>query len=72
MSEKNAQSYRNELEALLRRAEDDGYRFTVELDISVYGEAEKDDVEIETDYYFIGSSVDYAHVDTDLIHENEI
>lgn len=72
MSEKNAQSYRNELEALLRRAEDDGYHFTVELDVET--SREDDSYEgVDTDYYFVGPvNSDYAHVDSDLIWEREI
>lgn len=66
MSEKNAQSYRNELEALLRRAEDDGYRLNVEY--------ESRDDDIVLDYFFIAINdySDHATVDSDLIWETRI
>jgi len=71
MSDKDAQSYRNEFEALLRRAEDDGYRFTVELDSYVDHNGEV--AEINTDYYFIdGSRGSVAFVDSSLIWEEEV
>lgn len=66
MSEKNAQSYRNELEALLRRAEDEGYRFNVEY--------EYDDRDIDLEYFFIAVDdyTDHATVNSDLVWETRI
>lgn len=66
MSEKNAQSYRNELEALLRRAEDDGYRLNVEY--------ENLDDDIVLDYFFIAHNdyTDHSTVNPDLVWETRI
>lgn len=71
MDAKNAQSYRNELEALLRKAEDAGYRLVVEIDVEVDAFAGEADVEL--DYFFQGPvASDFAHVNTDLLWEREL
>jgi len=64
----NAEQYRDELDALLKRAYADGYRFTMEIDV------EADEYSgIETEYFFvstIGSEISF--LDHDLVWEREL
>ena len=66
----SAVSYRDELEALLRRAEKDGYRFSLEYEIDSDGEP----TTVNTDYFFMNvhDYTDHATVDSGLIWESEI
>jgi len=73
VSEKNAQSYRNELEALLRRAEDDGYLFNLKYEVEMSRDG-YDVKSFETEYYFSDGyrmPTDVAHINSSLVWEWE-
>lgn len=65
----SAAFYRDELEALLKRAEKDGYKFNVELDVDAHEYSS-----VETEYFFMNvhDYRDHAGVDAGLIWETEL
>lgn len=64
-----AAAYRNEFEALLRRASDDEVKFRMDYSFDV--DTDGDVVDYDTDYSFQGEDGNHYYVDSDLIWEYE-